>query len=729
MIMSRDEAREYVRGQFREYLESRGYDTRKPFKCINPDHPDKHPSMSFDPKRSKAKCFSCQADYDIIDAIKALEPGCSDNKAAFDFAYRRYGVELETTGKGKPNGGGRSAADTTRTAASQAEKAAAQTAKKGTAANSGDGNTGNTDNKHNTDIAHSEKGESDAEREQLEKNEKAARLIEAARHHPERYEYFARRGLSKRVVDNFALGFVSDFEAWRENENGPRTLEYWGAAIIPTGRYSYTARNTDEKAASNNRYRKTNEVKIFNAAALQGEKPVFVAEGEFDALSFAEAGASAVSISSTVNALKFVEFCVRTFEKTKPAYPLIIFLDADDSGRKAQEKILNGLNAAGIPAFADEYLENSRDDMQYKDANTWLTDAPDAFRASVEIAERHAREYRTKEQERRAEEQERRAAEYMKTTSVSARVEDFRKEIADNAHAPRISTGFDRLDLHLDGGLYAGLYVIGSISSLGKTTFALQIADQIAQDGQDVLVFSLEMSAFELAVKSVSRLTVRQCEENGDKDNSSAKTFRGIADGAKQAGYSDTEKDYISRAWDMYAGYSKHLYAYEGVGNIGTAQIKEILDSHIEATGSKPVIVIDYLQIIAPQDFRATDKQNADRNVLELKRISRDYRIPILCVSSFNRENYNTAVSMLAFKESGAIEYCSDVLIGLQLKGIDGAKTANGRSTFDVDAEKAKFPREVELKILKNRHGSTGTRIEYAYYAKFNRFDEKSPYL
>ena len=51
--------------------------------------------------------------------------------------------------------------------------------------------------------------------------------------------------------------------------------------------------------------------------------------------------------------------------------------------------------------------------------------------------------------------------------------------------------------------------------------------------------------------------------------------------------------------------------------------------------GTNPVVIIDYLQILAPTDIRATDKQNTDKAVLELKRISRDYSVPIIGISSF----------------------------------------------------------------------------------------------
>ena len=101
----------------------------------------------------------------------------------------------------------------------------------------------------------------------------------------------------------------------------------------------------------------------------------------------------------------------------------------------------------------------------------------------------------------------------------------------------------------------------------------------------------------------------------------------------------------------------------------------------------------------------------------DLKRLSRDCKIPVVVISSFNRENYGSKVSMQAFKESGAIEYSTDVLIGLQLKG-------TGEKGFDIDDAKAKNPREIEAVILKNRNGAAGKKIFYKYYTMFNYFRE-----
>ena len=116
-------------------------------------------------------------------------------------------------------------------------------------------------------------------------------------------------------------------------------------------------------------------------------------------------------------------------------------------------------------------------------------------------------------------------------------------------------------------------------------------------------------------------------------------------------------------------------------------------------------------------DVHFVDKQNLDRIVCALKKLSRQHGLTILAISSFNRENYNLEVSMNAFKESGGIDYSADVLLGLQARGA-------GRPGFSIDEEKRKDPRELELKILKNRFAALGRTIPFRYYPAFSYFEE-----
>lgn len=326
---------------------------------------------------------------------------------------------------------------------------------------------------------------------------------------------------------------------------------------------------------------------------------------------------------------------------------------------------------------------------------------------------------------------------YRKKESAAYTIDAFLDEIELSKKAPFYPTGFESIDNILDGGLYAGLYVVGAISSLGKTTFCLQMMDNIAERGQDVLIFSLEMARKELIAKSISRLTLlNDIDSNNTTRN--AKTTRGILTGKRYEKYSETEKRLIKYSIDIYKDYADRIYINEGVGNIGINQIKQRVEQHLKFSEKPPVVLVDYLQILAPYNDRATDKQNTDKAVLELKRLSRDFNVPVVAVSSFNRDNYTQPVNLSSFKESGAIEYSADVLIGLQYDGMDYKKEENGKyeggsardtriRTLIEDQEargKAGQDQRIQVKILKNRNGAKGSTV-LDFYPMFNCFMDK----
>ena len=314
---------------------------------------------------------------------------------------------------------------------------------------------------------------------------------------------------------------------------------------------------------------------------------------------------------------------------------------------------------------------------------------------------------------------------------VSERLNDYMKELLKSREGKAISTGFGALDGLLDDGLYPGLYFIGAISSLGKTTLALQIADNIAKAGHGVLIFSLEMSTSELMAKTISRESLKlSLSETGRTDY--ALSTRGILR-ASFSGNPDHE-EHILKVIKDYSEWGDNLIIIEGIGDVGVPVIKSYVEAYMkEHDGKAPVVVIDYLQILAPYNDRYTDKQNVDKNVLELKRLSRDYQLPVIGISSFNRENYNAPVSMAAFKESGAIEYSSDVLIGMQIDGIERAPSEKDseykeriqRTLETVDACKRRGePIAIEAKILKHRNGAPGS-VHFEFYSRYNLFIER----
>lgn len=511
--------------------------------------------------------------------------------------------------------------------------------------------------------------------------------------------YHRERGLSDKTATRFKLGYDRHFRSYnRELER----WEEWEALIIPTGYNSYVARNTDPEATKGNRYRKTGQATPLNWKALQRDtKPIFIVEGEIDALSIIEVGGEAIGLGSLSNVDLFINNYVK---KHRPAQPLVIALDNEEDPEKQRkvEEATGKLERALQDLELEYYIFNPAG--EHKDANGALVADRDTFIQAVAHADKLEEEALEAEREK-----------YL-TTSAYSHLQEFINGIAESVNTPATPTGFYSLDNVLEGGLYEGLYIIGAITSLGKTTLALQIADQIADSGRDVLIFSLEMARAELMSKSISRLTLLDVLENGG-EISNCKTARGITAGARWARYSQTEKDLIQRAITSYGDYAKHIFIHEGIGDLGTAQIRETVRKHQLFTGQAPVVLVDYVQILAPHDVRATDKQNTDKAVLELKRLSRDYKIPVIGISSFNRASYKEEVTLEAFKESGSLEYGSDVLIGLQLKGA-------GTKGFNSTEAKTKDPREVELVILKNRNGRTGSKIDLEYYPLFNYFKE-----
>jgi len=317
-----------------------------------------------------------------------------------------------------------------------------------------------------------------------------------------------------------------------------------------------------------------------------------------------------------------------------------------------------------------------------------------------------------------------------KKASAGAKIYDFLQGVTSGAQTAFIPTGHKDLDKALNGGLYPCFYVIGGISSIGKTAFTMQIADQVAAAGNDVLIFSLEMSEGELMARSISRHTFERVK--GTPAENKAKTEQQITTKAFYTKYDKEELTLIEDAARDYGEYAGRIHIFEGVGNISAGQIKQQILEHIDLTGNKPLVIIDYLQIIAPEDIRATDKQNTDKNVLEIKRLTRDLSLPVLAISSFNRESYAEPVTMASFKESGAIEYSSDCLIGLQYAGMDyeGGENKNRHleRVRDIikdqnDNGKAGRAQHIQAKVLKNRKGYKENYIKFSYYPRYSYFE------
>ena len=502
------------------------------------------------------------------------------------------------------------------------------------------------------------------------------------------------RGISKTTQELFGVGFV---EEWK-TPTAPEYVKGNPYVIFPTSKYTYCTRYTGTDEAMS-KYKKIHIGKnapfFCEKLALESSLPIFVVEGETDALSLWELGYTALSLGSANFAARFIDFAINHSDKQ-----YIIALDNDKAGAGGISKITEALTEKGVSHTVVDI------NGHYKDPNERLQKDRDGLQKALKLATLQATD------------PEQYKAEMLKSNNVAAQLANFWEEIKFTKNFPPISTGFPLFDEALDGGLYPEqLVFLGAISSLGKTTFLLQVIDNIAAAGTPVLFFSLEMSRNEIISKSISRNTFEIAVKEDIRTNN-AKSMRGISAYNRYSRYNNTEKELIEKASKAYSeGAGKNLYIYEGNGETGIEEIQQTVREFIKLTGKRPLIFIDYLQILAPADARATDKQNTDYAVKVLKQLARDESIAVLAISSLNRANYHTPISMEAFKESGAIEYSSDVLLGLQLQGM-------GTSDFDVNEAKRKDPRMVELHFLKNRNGVMSKPILYSYYPIFNCYRE-----
>ncbi len=306
----------------------------------------------------------------------------------------------------------------------------------------------------------------------------------------------------------------------------------------------------------------------------------------------------------------------------------------------------------------------------------------------------------------------------------------FEEQVNQYAARETISTGYDNLDGYI-GGLVPGLYVLGAGSGVGKTTFCLQMADNIAASGHDVVYFAMEQNQLELASKSISRLAAQISGVKTEDDRNiitSMKIRQRAIPAESKAIYEQAKNRYIEEI-------APRLEIVHGDFRTGTTKIISYIDEYRRMrNGAKPVIFIDYLQVLEPPE---ETPKNADRRkqiddiMFALKNYSEE--MPIFVISSLNRSNYTARIDYEAFKESGNIEYTAEVIFGLQMKCINedstfdsATETKTGEKRRKIASEMEKEPREVELVCLKNRYGKrfgNKRRACFKYYPSCDLFE------
>lgn len=438
------------------------------------------------------------------------------------------------------------------------------------------------------------------------------------------------------------------------------------------------------------------EVQLFNNKYLnENHKRIFITEGIFDCLSLEMLGYKAICLNSVNNLNKLMKSIHKNIEICKKIEFIVAF-DNDKKSQPIAAKLIHLLNQSNIKSI------NLTKSLPYKDIN-------DFYMADLTGLENYI-------------------SEALRPPSTFDYMEQYFDNIKRNNETEPSKTGFSNIDNLFNGGLYPGLYTIGAISSLGKTALMIQMADNLAKNGNPVLFFSLEMPKDELISRCISRrmfeLDYLKCIK--------ISTLR-----VNTKKIDDCKEEYEKACLDFINESSKNLTIIsKGKNNnldIDINYITEYVENFIEYTGKKPIVIIDYLQIVMPDmELKQTEKQAIDTTVRRLKNISTKHYIPVIVISSFNRENYNNPVNFACFKESGGIEYASDFVLGLQLSELDklgeikggNEKAQKALLIEKLHAAKKAIPRQITLVILKNRNGLSFANQEMEFHPINNMFVE-----
>jgi len=256
-----------------------------------------------------------------------------------------------------------------------------------------------------------------------------------------------------------------------------------------------------------------------------------------------------------------------------------------------------------------------------------------------------------------------------------------------------LETGFDDFD-QLTGGLQnSELIILAARPSMGKTAMAMNIAEHAAMKVQiPVLFVSLEMSAIELG----DRLLCSVAEVNGQRLRNGTITtderrqlVQSAAEISQAPLYID---DSPSRTMAEIAANARRLKRRDGLG----------------------LIVIDYLQLIDPDNSRDPRQEQVAKIARRLKGLAREMEVPVLCLAQLNRQveaTRDNKPQLSHLRESGAIEQDADVVMFVHREEY--------YQTNEEDRER--FRGEADLIIRKQRNGPTGD-VKLAWLHDFTRF-------
>lgn len=244
-----------------------------------------------------------------------------------------------------------------------------------------------------------------------------------------------------------------------------------------------------------------------------------------------------------------------------------------------------------------------------------------------------------------------------------------------------VKTGFQALDRQLGGGLMkSDIYIIGARPGMGKTTVAVNIAQNVVRAGKRVLFVSLEMSEYQIQAKRISvERNIGYTELLTGRLDS--------ADEAKMAAELEAEK-----------GQPFFLTTRSGL---------RASDIALEARRipGLDLIIIDYLQLVACSEdsVKKPRYEQITEVSADLKRIAKRFAVPVIALCQLNRETAGRSdkrPQMSDLRDSGAIEQDAGAVILLH------------RPEYYADRESDDYeelPSEtIELNVSKNRHAAPG---------------------
>lgn len=305
-----------------------------------------------------------------------------------------------------------------------------------------------------------------------------------------------------------------------------------------------------------------------------------------------------------------------------------------------------------------------------------------------------------------------------------------------------LKTGFDRLDEVLGGGLDNNLIVLGGVPGLGKSTFALQLAEQVAERnlGTPVIYFSLEMPAKSLTAKAISRHSFMSAANekrirvedmlNPEKANGlpapAERKLESIIGGMAESSESNKNFYIIDQNFfqNMRGGHAR--FSAEAIVDM----VSNFIEEHAEDTHKcRPLVVVDYLQILEEEEnprAKKTDKEKVDNDLKKFLKLvhGKNYQFPLILISSLNRGSYQRPIQLDSFKETGGIEYSAEVLLGLQF-----AACHKKEGEWNPSDEQKKIPRDVEISVIKQRYGKSGEVIPFKFYSGYSCYKEQPAML